>query len=92
MIILISDIDQSTDADEIEALIHEYCAPTSYEVIDTHKNSSLSVAIDIPGSSQYVEHLAERIDGREWKGHKLHAHPMLFFHNIRQQPHTWHRH
>ena len=92
MIMLISDIDQSATPEDIENLIHEYCTPTGYEILNSAEETSLSVAVDIRGPNQYVEQLAERIDGREWKGHRLHAHPMLFFHHLRKQPHIWHRH
>ncbi|BFM14449.1 hypothetical protein R50073_06320 [Maricurvus nonylphenolicus] len=97
MIMLISDIDQSATPEDIESLIHEYCTPTGYEILDSSKEdsskeTSLSVAVDVSGPNQYVEQLAERIDGREWKGHRLHAHPMLFFQHLRKQPHIWHRH
>lgn len=92
MIMLISDIDQNATPEDIESLIHEYCTPTSYEIINSDSHASLSVAVDISGPNQYVEQLAERIDGRAWKGHRLHAHPMLFFHQLRKQPQIWHRH
>lgn len=96
MIMLISDIDQSATPEDIEGLIREYCRPEGYEILESNQDSdqhaSLSVAVDISGPNQYVEQLAERIDGREWKGHRLHAYAMLFFHHLRKQPHIWHKH